>query len=121
MQAPAAAVVARAVTPEREEALLDDVLGERALSAYPMGERERRAGVTVVYDLKRACVASPHELHQLVVCPLSRMRGRSPVRNARCSEHLRHPYARAPHLDHRRRSAHGAAQRERVHKFCDLK
>ncbi len=64
---PAAAVIAGAAAPQRQERLLDDVLGHRAPPAHPVGERERDVGMPVEDDLEGLGVARLHPAHQVLV------------------------------------------------------
>jgi hypothetical protein len=65
--APARAVVATARAPDGEERLLGHVLGQRALAAHAVGERERSAAVALVDGLERPRLALGDERHQLLV------------------------------------------------------
>ena len=63
----AAAVVAGAGAPEREEGLLHDVLGDAARARDPVGEREGDLGVALVEHLEGGRLAAADELHQILV------------------------------------------------------
>ena len=58
--AAAGAVVAGAGAPEREEGLLDDVLGASRAARHAVGERERGGAVALVDDLEGRGVAAAH-------------------------------------------------------------
>ena len=70
----AGAVVARAAAPQRQERLLDDVLGGRAAAAHAVGERERGAGVPLVDDLEGRRLAAADELHEVLVGEVAQLR-----------------------------------------------
>ncbi len=58
-------VVARA--PDREECLLDDLLGDRRARAHVRGERHRNANVAAIEQGKSVWVANDDERHQGLV------------------------------------------------------
>ena len=57
VRTPARAVVTTAGAPDRQERLLGHVLGQRALAAHAVGERERGAAVPLVDGLERPRLA----------------------------------------------------------------
>ena len=52
---------------DREEGLLRDVLGRAAVTNDPVGERVRRAAMTVVDDLEGGRFLALDERHQVLV------------------------------------------------------
>ena len=61
------AVEPRAAAPHRQERLLGDLLGHRAVAHDAVRERVGGAAVTVVDDLERRRVLALHERHQVLV------------------------------------------------------
>ena len=72
--ASARAVIANARAPQRKQRLLHHVLGERATTDHPIGQREGRVDMALHHDLERDGLVATDKLHQLLVGKLAQLR-----------------------------------------------
>ena len=96
---PRCGVVARARAPQRQERLLDDVVGRALAPAHAVGERVRGGAVAVVDHAERLGVAAARAVHELLVGEGRSRVGRT-VRRKRAMASKRH-YARPARPDQR--------------------